>query len=117
MPTVVLCQRILVAFLFLCMVSLTACNKHPIETKQVNVVFRFDDYSAYSNTNLELRIIDAFRKHEACLTIGVIPYACAGDIHDPSAQEVRPLPSISQATQVIDDLSAKRFLINASPAG
>lgn len=78
------------------MILLTACTKHPIETKQVNVVFRFDDYSAYSNTDMELRIIDAFRKHEACLTIGVVPYACADDIHDPSAQEVIPLPSIKE---------------------
>lgn len=76
------------------MISLTACTKHPIETKRINVVFRFDDYSAYSNTDLELKIIDAFRRHEACLTIGVIPYACAGDIHDPSDQAVIPLSSI-----------------------
>ncbi|MGD9825451.1 DUF2334 domain-containing protein [Desulfobacter sp.] len=94
MKTVVLFQRILVTFLFLCMVSFTACNKHPIDNKQVNVVFRLDDYSACSNTDMELRIIDAFRKNEACITLGVIPYVCAGDIHDPSPQDVIPLTSM-----------------------
>ena len=76
------------------MVSFTACNKHPIENKQVNVVFRLDDYSACSNTDMELRIIDAFRKNDACITLGVIPYVCAEDIHDPSAQDVIPLTSM-----------------------
>lgn len=94
MRTVVLFQRIPVTFLFLCVISITACNKPPIEIKQVNVVFRFDDYSACSNTDMELRIIDAFRKHEACFTIGVIPYVCANDIHDPSAQDLIPLTPI-----------------------
>ncbi len=94
MRTVLLFQRILVTFLLLCMVSFTACNKHPIENKQVNVVFRLDDYSACSNTDMELRIIDAFRKNDACITLGVIPYVCAEDIHDPSAQDVIPLTSM-----------------------
>ena len=74
------------------MILLSACNKQPIETKQINVIFRFDDYSAISNTQMELKIIDAFRRHKACLTIGVIPYACAEDIHDPTAQDLIPLP-------------------------
>lgn len=96
MRAVVFFQRILVTFLFLCMVSFTACNKHPIENKQVNVnvVFRLDDYSASSNTDMELKIIDAFRKNEACITLGVIPYVCANDIHDPSPQDVIPLTSL-----------------------
>ncbi|WP_020586823.1 DUF2334 domain-containing protein [Desulfobacter curvatus] len=87
-------QRIPVAFLFLCMIAFTACNKHSIANEQVNVVFRLDDYSACSNTDMELRIIDAFREHEACLTLGVIPYVCASDIHDPSLQDLIPLTSM-----------------------
>ncbi len=71
-----------------------SCTSHQIEKKQINVVFRLDDYSACSNTDLELRIIDAFRMNEACITLGVIPYVCANDIHDPSGQELIPLTSM-----------------------
>ena len=94
MRTFVLCRRIWVPFLFLCVILLSACNKHPVESKHVNVIFRFDDYSAVSNTQMEQKIINAFREHQACLTIGVIPYACAEDIHDPAVQDVIPLPLI-----------------------
>jgi len=87
-------QGIVAAVFFVCMVSFTACNTQPIEKKQVNVVFRFDDYSARSSTDMELRIIDAFRKNEASITIGVIPFICDGDVHDPSPKDIVPLTSI-----------------------
>ena len=40
---------------------------------------------------MELKIFDAFRKHEASLTLGVIPYICARNVHDPSLQDNIPL--------------------------
>lgn len=97
MRTLLLFQRIPIHFLFLCLILFTACsrhpNRHPIKNTQINVVFRFDDYSACSNTDMELKIIDAFRKHDACITMSVIPYVCTDDIHDPSAQKLMPLTS------------------------
>jgi len=94
MRTVIFYQRVLVTIVFVCLVSFTACDTQPIEKKQVNVVFRFDDCSARSSTDMELRIIDAFRKNEASITLGVIPFVCVGDVHDPSPQDIVSLTSI-----------------------
>ena len=62
--------------------------------KKINVVFRYDDYSANSITSAELEIIDAFRKNKAAITFGVIPFKVAGDVHDPSPQDLLPLDSV-----------------------
>lgn len=43
------------------------------QTKQINIVFRLDDYSAISSTAMELKIIDLFRKNNSSITFGVIP--------------------------------------------
>jgi peptidoglycan/xylan/chitin deacetylase (PgdA/CDA1 family) len=93
MRTAVFCQRTLFTIFLVCTILSPGCSRKPIEEKQVNVVFRFDDYSARSSTEMELRIIDAFRKNEASITFGVIPFVCAGDAHDPSPQDIVPLTS------------------------
>jgi hypothetical protein len=62
--------------------------------KQIYVVFRYDDYSANSITGAELKIIDAFRNSKAAVTFGVIPFKVAGDVHDPSPQDLLPLDSV-----------------------
>ncbi len=59
--------------------------------RRVFIVFRFDDYSARSATDMEIRIIDAFRKNGDPITFGVIPYISEGDVHDPSPSRVVPL--------------------------
>ena len=61
------------------------------EEKQITVVFRFDDYSSRSPTDIEYKIIDAFKKYNISCTFGVIPYITAGDVHDTSIQDVVPL--------------------------
>ena len=83
----------IIAIVFVCTFIFTGCDKQPIEEKQINVVFRCDDYSAHSSNEMELRIIDAFRKNEAFITFGVIPFPGDGDCHDPSPQVTVPLTS------------------------
>jgi len=61
------------------------------EQKQITVVFRYDDYSSLSPTDMEVKLINAFQKYKMPCTFGVIPYMCAGDIHDPNPQNVVPL--------------------------
>jgi peptidoglycan/xylan/chitin deacetylase (PgdA/CDA1 family) len=58
---------------------------------RITVVFRFDDYSARSNTAMEARLIQAFRKCHACCTFGVIPYVWDDYGRDPRPQDVIPL--------------------------
>ena len=67
------------------------CDRQPIKEKQVNVVFRYDDYNALGPTDAELRIIGAFRKNEASVTFGVIPSVVADSVEDPSPQDIVPL--------------------------
>lgn len=59
----------------------------PIEEKLINVVFRLDDYSALSATDMELKILDLFQKNKASITFGVVPHVCAGNVYDPSPQD------------------------------
>lgn len=61
------------------------------KTKDINVVFRFDDPSELSSTETELKVITAFREHNASLTFGIIPFKCAGSTRDTSPQDVVPL--------------------------
>lgn len=65
---------------FLCKISALvafACLAIPqVQAADVTVVFRFDDYSATSNTTAEVRLIDAFRRRHIPLVVGVIP--CVG---------------------------------------
>jgi peptidoglycan/xylan/chitin deacetylase (PgdA/CDA1 family) len=62
--------------------------------KQINVVFRYDDYAWNSVTSAELKIIEAFSKNRVPITFGVIPFKVAGDVHDPSPQDLMPLDSL-----------------------
>jgi len=85
---------ILAVILFVCLIPFTGWLSQAVEEKQINVVFRFDDYSALSRTDIALKIIDVFRKNKAAITFGVIPFVCAGSVHDPSPQDIVPLTSI-----------------------
>jgi len=76
------------------------------EGKKIIVVFRFDDYSSRSSTDIEIKLIDAFQKYNACCTFAVIPYVCAGDINDTRPQDIVALTSVKAD-----------ILINAIEAG
>jgi len=77
-----------------CIIILTGCTKKQVKKNKINIIFRFDDYSALSSTNLELKILDVFRKHEASITFGVIPFVCSENTRNPSPQKVIPLTSM-----------------------
>ncbi|MDX9833893.1 MAG: DUF2334 domain-containing protein [Desulfobulbus sp.] len=55
--------------------------------KKLYVVFRLDDYSAKSSTDIEVKIIEAFRKNGLPITFGVIPFILEGDLQDPSSSK------------------------------
>ncbi len=84
----ILGYRIIFAFLFIYVFILTGCNSQTVGEKQINVVFRFDDPSALSSTETELKVIDIFREHNVSLTFGVIPFKCAGSTRDTSPQDL-----------------------------
>lgn len=61
------------------------------EKSYITVVFRYDDYFSLSSTEIESKIMGTFHKYALPCTFGVTPFVCAGDIHDPSLQDVVPL--------------------------
>jgi hypothetical protein len=58
----------------------------------VRVVIRFDDCSAQSPLELERRLIAVAHDLGAAVTLGVIPFRAAGDVHDPRPQRGLALP-------------------------
>ena len=57
----------------------------------ITIIFRFDDYSALSNTKLENQILTIFKENNSTLTIGVIPFVCEGNKEKICKQESIPL--------------------------
>lgn len=55
-----------------------------LKAGDVTVVFRCDDYSAVSNTALEVRLIEAFRQRDIPLVFAVIPCIGASDSQEGS---------------------------------
>jgi len=58
---------------------------------EVDVSFRYDDYSAVSPTEFERELFSIFAAQEVTLAVGAIPFACA-DVRDSSPQDLQPIP-------------------------
>ncbi len=84
-------KRALIAILVILFFPLNTDAEGSPPEKQITVVFRFDDYSSLSSTEFEVKLINTFREYNTVCTFGVIPYVCAGDIHDTRPQDVVPL--------------------------
>lgn len=93
MRNLIFCYRINLTLFLLSTLLLNGCDRQQLEAKHVHVVFRFDDYSAQSSPDRVLRIIDAFRKHEATVTFGVIPFRFVNNDHGPTQKDIIPIPS------------------------
>lgn len=70
---------------------LTGCDPSA-PNKSVSIIFRYDDYSAESNTNVEQSLIELFRQNDMPITFSVIPYVVAGNPEDQSKQALHALP-------------------------
>ncbi len=77
-------------------ISFNSYSQEKDAGKMVNVIFRYDDYSANSVTDAELKIIDIFRKHGIPITFGIIPFKVSGDPEDPSPRDLIPLDSVKR---------------------
>lgn len=77
--------------LFLIIVSIYILSSVDFgQRKNIHIIFRYDDYSALSNTAAEQEILEVFEKYHVPLTIGVIPYAIS-NTYNPVPQQVFPL--------------------------
>ena len=57
------------------------------QKKRIKVIFRYDDYSSRSNTDIEVKLIDLFKNIDSPLTMGITPFVVGNDQHDPSPQD------------------------------
>jgi peptidoglycan/xylan/chitin deacetylase (PgdA/CDA1 family) len=83
--------KVLIVILLFFTLSFSAKADSTSQEKRITVVFRFDDYSSRSSTNIEIKLIDAFQKYNIPCTFGVIPYGCADYNNDATSQELLPL--------------------------
>lgn len=69
-------MKTILTFLLLisCFSSLFGCAGNMKNEKKIIIIFRFDDYSSTSNTQIEKAIIELFTSIERPFTIGVIPF-------------------------------------------
>lgn len=90
---------IIMIFLLTCLL-LAACSKPPASHQTINIVFRYDDYSAISNTAFSSQLVDLFRSYNAPITFAVIPMTESGNpLHLPEirSNEVLPLTAENAA--------------------
>lgn len=75
------------------------------EEKRITVVFRFDDFSETSNTEIEVKLIKALKDRNICCTFGIIPYVCTHARGDAQGGGVLPL-SVRKAGILRDAIEA-----------
>jgi hypothetical protein len=83
-------KRVLIVISLFIIFSLTAQTDGAAGEKQIIVVFRYDDYSSLSSTELELRLINTFQKYKIACTFGVVPFTVSNQLNA-SPQNVFPL--------------------------
>ena len=76
--------------LLITVILFLSCSKITKEDKNITVVFRFDDPSAVSSTETELKVIGIFKKHHFPLTFSVVPFRCAGSTRDITPEKLLP---------------------------
>jgi len=84
----------LILMIFGSILHVMGCDRKSSQQKEIMVVFRYDDYSTGSSTEMEWKIIEAFREKNASLTFAVIPYVFSGDVESPSPGDVKALSQI-----------------------
>jgi hypothetical protein len=82
--------------------------KRQPKRKTIIVIFRYDDYSALSRTDLELSIIEVCRKNGIAMTFSVVPFVVEGDVHDPSPRMIIPLST--EKVKILNDGFAEGVL-------
>jgi peptidoglycan/xylan/chitin deacetylase (PgdA/CDA1 family) len=63
----------------------------PTKKRVINVIFRYDDFSALSRTDLELSILEICKQNNFRFTFAVVPFIVEGDVHLPGDRKSVPL--------------------------
>ena len=62
--------------------------------QMIPVIIRYDDFSARSDTALEVRLMELFSRYGISCVVGVVPLVCDGDERSPQPQGYVPLPAV-----------------------
>jgi peptidoglycan/xylan/chitin deacetylase (PgdA/CDA1 family) len=71
------------------------------ETNKISVVFRFDDPSALTDTDFEIRLLALFAAHHFPCTFAVVPFVGIGNLGDSAS---------GMGTREIDSIKAQKFM-------
>ncbi len=83
---------IIMIFLLTCL-ALAACSTPPTSSQTINIVFRYDDYSAISDPAFSDKLVSLFREHNAPITFAVIPMTESDNpLHLPEIRSDEVLP-------------------------
>lgn len=76
-------MRSFIPVIFLVFMCISGCSSSPdtVGSRNITVIFRYDDFSSQSPTKLEVKLIELLRKYHASATFAVIPLAEARSIH------------------------------------
>lgn len=87
-------KRIVLSFIFLfTLLALPGCAKPPATNQTINIVFRYDDYSATSDAAFTDRLLALFRKYDSPITFSVIPMTESNNpLHVPEIRGDTVLP-------------------------
>ncbi len=78
--------------------------------KVIRVVFRCDDYSTQSDTALELKLLDVFRRHHAPITLAVIPYVSDHPLNRPGEPEGNLYPLTKEKADILKSAVAEKLV-------
>lgn len=83
-------MKVFILILLVIIFFLPVQSEGSSKEKQIIIVFRYDDYSSISSTELEIRLIATFQKYKIPCTFGVVPFTVANHLNT-SPQNVFPL--------------------------
>ncbi len=79
----------------------------PGQTKTIHIIFRLDDYSSRSNTAMELKVIDEFKKYQLPCVFSVIPFHKTEKTGEPIGGEV---PLTLAKASILENIVARGML-------
>lgn len=82
-------------------------NNSSASSKTIKVAFRFDDYSTSSNTEIEMRILQAFSDSGVPVTFAVIPFEAAGYA---DGKISNPTPLCNEKAQILKRAAESNLL-------
>ena len=97
-------NRIISVVIVLVLISLLIAGhvKNSKDNKRIYIVFRYDDYSATSNNEFTVKLLNLFRNYSESITFSVLSYTEPNNPwHDPLIREDDIVPLTLENTELL----------------